>query len=540
MLGLMMDYPLTIDKMVKRANQVFPHKEIVSVMPSGRRHRYTYHDLYERVVRLMNVLRKLGVKEGDRIATFMWNHFRHLELYFAIPSLGAVTHTINVRLSEEQLEYIINHAEDSLLFVDASLLQALEPMAGKMPTVRQIIVVTEDGVIPETSFDNVLDFEALMAQADDTVDFPEFDERTACGMCYTSGTTGNPKGVMYTHRGIFLHTLMTGFADMYGLRERDVLMPVVPMFHANAWSAPYVAAMVGCKLVYAGSDVSPEALLPLIREEGVTSSLGVPTIWNGVLQHLAKHGGDLGDLKTLVVGGSSAPRAMIETFQKKYGVEFVHAWGMTEMSPLGTMNRLQGRMQDWSEARQFGALSRVGIPGPLVEVRIMGDDGEEMPWDGQSAGELEVRGPAVVSSYYNNPAAAGQFSDDGWFRTGDVATVDENALVQITDRTKDLIKSGGEWISSVEMENLLMALPNVLEAAVVARPDAKWDERPVAFIVPTEAGPPTNDEVRAHLASAFAKWQLPVDEDIRVIAQIPKTSVGKFDKKVLRSQMEGA
>ncbi|HKI98644.1 MAG TPA: long-chain fatty acid--CoA ligase [bacterium] len=536
--GLMQEYPLTLDKIVKRANRVFPDREVVSVLPSGKRHRYTYADLYRRTVRLMNVLRKLGVKPGDRVATFMWNDHRHLELYYAIPSLGAVTHTLNVRLFAEQLTYIVNHAEDTVIFVDESLLKPLEALAPKFESVKRFIVVGEKAGVPQTALSPAEDYETLMAAADDTEDFPELDEHTACGLCYTSGTTGNPKGALYTHRGLFLHTMMAGQVDMLGLSQMDTMLPVVPMFHANAWSAPFIAPMVGAKLVYAGANVMPDALVPLIRDEGVTYAMGVPTIWQGMLQYLRQEGGGLGKVKRMVVGGSSAPLSMIQAYKREFDVEIIHAWGMTEMSPLGTLNRPFAKMEEWSEEQRWAALARVGRPAALVEMKLLDEMGNELPWDGESAGELVVRGAAVASAYYKNPDAADRFTKDGWFRTGDVATIDENGLLQITDRTKDLIKSGGEWISSVEMENTIMACPGVAEAAVVARPDPKWDERPVAFVVRASNSTELSaKDVIDHLSQSFAKWQLPTEEDVHFIEQIPRTSVGKFDKKVLRSDM---
>ena len=538
--GLIQQYPLTLDKILRRCNRIFPEREVVSVLPSGRRHRYTYADFYRRTVRLMNALRKLGVRPGDRVGTFLWNDHRHLELYYAIPCLGAVTHTLNVRLSPEQLAYIINHASDAVIFVDETLLKPLEQIAAQIASVKRFVVVSEGGHAVEPRLAPASDYESLMAQADETEDFPELDERTACGLCYTSGTTGNPKGALYTHRGIFLHTLMSGQVDMFGLSERDTMLPVVPMFHANAWSAPFITPMVGAKLVYAGQNVSPEALLPLIREEGVTVAMGVPTVWQGILLYLREHGGGLGKVQRMVVGGSSAPLAMVQAYKRELGVEIIHAWGMTEMSPLGTLNRGFSKMDDWSEERRWAALARVGRPAACVEMKLLNDQGEEQPWDGESTGELVVRGAAIINAYYNNPDAADRFTADGWFRTGDVATIDENGLLQITDRTKDLIKSGGEWISSVEMENAIMACPGVAEAAVVARPDAKWDERPVAFVVRTGNGQKLGAaDVIAHLAQSFAKWQLPTEQDVRFIDQIPRTSVGKFDKKVLRAQFGG-
>jgi acyl-CoA synthetase (AMP-forming)/AMP-acid ligase II len=537
--GLIQEYPLTLDKILRRARRVFPDKEVVSVLPSGARHRYTYADWYRRVTRLMNALRKLGVKPGDRVATFLWNDHRHLELYYAIPCLGAVTHTLNVRLFADQLSYIVNHAQDTLIFVDESLLKTLEPLAPQFKSVRRYVIVSETGRTPQTTLAPVADYETLMADAEEREDFPQLDEHTACGLCYTSGTTGHPKGALYSHRGIFLHTLMAGQVDAFGLSERDTLLPVVPMFHANAWSAPFIAPMVGAKLVYAGQNVTPEALLPLIREEGVTTAMGVPTVWQALLAHLRQHGGGVGRLKEMVVGGSSAPLALIQAYKRELDVEIIHAWGMTEMSPLGTLNRGFSKMEDWNEERRWATLARVGRPGVLVELKVVDGPGNELPCDGEAAGELLVRGAAVASSYYNSPESAERFTPDGWFRTGDVATIDEDGLLQITDRTKDLIKTGGEWISSVEMENAIMACPGVAEAAVVARSDAKWDERPVAFVVRGREGQGLQAaDIVAHLAAQFAKWQLPAAEDVHFIEQIPRTSVGKFDKKVLRVRLQ--
>ena len=536
MKGLMMDYPLVIPRILERARRVHSESEIVSYSAEGKKHVYTWNEFYGRVVRLMNVLRKLGVKKGDRVATFAWNHHRHLELYYAVPCLGAVVHTLNIRLFPEQLSYIVNHAEDKLIFVDDSLIKPIEALAGEFKTVEKYIVMGDNGN-PETSLSPAVDYEALMADADDTVDFPEIEENQASGLCYTSGTTGNPKGALYSHRAIFLHTLMACLPDGMNLTDRDTVMPVVPMFHANAWSVPYNAAMMGSRLVFAGANVMPDNLVRIINEESVTMALGVPTIWTGMLQHLRKTGEKLNTVHSMLVGGAAVPRAMIEAFKKEFDVNIMQGWGMTEMTPLGSVARLKRKMLDWPEDRQFDALAKAGVPSACVEMKIVDDAGNELPWDGESTGELLVRGPAVVSGYYNDAEASkNAISADGWFRTGDVATIDENAVMGISDRTKDLIKSGGEWISSVEMENAIMGIDSVLESAVVARPDPKWDERPVAFVVPTpDGGGVTPEQVLEHLTNEFAKWQLPDLEDIRIIAEIPKTSVGKFDKKVLRA-----
>ena len=535
--GLIMDWDLTIPRILDRARKVFPHNEVVSNLPEGR-HSYTWAEFYGRVVRLMNVLRKLGVKRGDRVATFAWNHYRHLELYFAIPCCGAILHTLNLRLFPEQLQYIVNHAEDSMIFVDDNLLRPIEAMAGKFESVKQYVVMGPATDLPETTLAPVANYETLMAEASDVENFPEIGEREACGLCYTSGTTGNPKGVLYSHRGTFIHTMMVGMTDVLGLSERDVMMPVVPMFHANAWGNPYICAMIGARLIFAGSDVQPENLVRLIEQEQVTIALGVPTIWNGLLQYLRKEGGDISSLRAMLVGGSAVPRAMIEAFLQEFGVPIMQGWGMTEMSPLGAVSRITRKMEDWPVAKQIDTMAKQGVMPPCVEMKIVDDDGTEQPWDGQAVGELLVRGPAVASAYYNNPEDSAAFTDDGWFHTGDVASIDQNAVLQITDRTKDLIKSGGEWISSVAMESAIMACPGVLEAAVVARPDEKWDERPLAFVVRAAEGDPIQPQaIIAALARSFAKWQLPATEDIRFIEEIPKTAVGKFDKKVLRAQL---
>ena len=535
--GLMMDYPLTINRILNRARQIFPEKEVVSVLPSGAKHRYTYKDLYARVVRLSHVFKALGLKPGDRVGTFAWNHFRHLELYFSAPMSGYVLHTINIRLFPEQLEYIINHAEDSVVFIDASLVKALEPLAKKLKTVKHWVVITEDGKLPETSLSPVSEYEALMAKASDAEIFPEVSEREAAGLCYTSGTTGNPKGVLYSHRSTYMHTLLAGQTDVLGISERDVVMPVVPMFHANAWGQPYLAPNIGAKTVFAGSNLAPDALVKLMESEHVTYAMGVPTIWNALLQYMREHKTRLPELKRMVVGGSAVPRAMIEAFLKEFGVTIIQGWGMTEMSPLGTTGRVKRKMEDWPEAKQIDVLAKAGIPCPGVDVKIVDPLGKELPWDGRSTGELLVRGPSIAKAYYRNEEAKAQFTADGWFRTGDVAYMDPEGYLNIADRTKDLIKSGGEWISSVEMENVIMGCPGVLESAVVARPDPKWDERPVAYVVRKPGSNTTPQQILDYLTDKFAKWQLPNLEDIRFIEQIPRTSVGKFDKKVLRTQV---
>ena len=538
--GLMMDYPLTLTHILKRFKTYHADAEVVSQV-GAERHRYTNADLYQRVVRLMNVLRQLGVKPGDRVATFAWNSYRHLELYYAIPALGAVMHTLNLRLSREQLQFIIRHAEDKLIFADASLLPLLEPLSGQIPSVERVVIMDDLGQgAPSTTLPQTEDYEALLRGASDQEDFPEFSENTACGLCYTSGTTGDPKGSLYSHRALFLMCMMCAMTDSMRIGEGDNILPVVPMFHANAWGTPYVAGLIGAKLVFTGRDMSPENITRLIREEQVSFALGVPTIWTALLQYLEANKLSLEPLRRTLVGGSPVPRAMVEAFDR-LGVQLIQGWGMTEMSPLGSLSRVTRKMQDWTHKHKIDVMSKAGLVAPIVEMRILNEQDEDLPHDGKAVGELVVRGPTVIRSYYNNPINAERFTKDGWFRTGDVANIDPDGVLGISDRSKDLIKSGGEWISSVEMENLIMSCPGVLEAAVVARPDPRWDERPVAFVV-GQAGkqPPTAQEIVAFLARDFAKWQLPSAADVHYVEQIPRTSVGKFDKKVLRHQLAQA
>ncbi|MCS6806986.1 MAG: long-chain fatty acid--CoA ligase [Acidobacteriota bacterium] len=535
MRGLMMDFPLTLKHILAHNEQLYGKKEIVSRTSNGI-HRYTYADFQRRVRKLANVLQQLGVRRGDRVATFAWNHYQHLELYFAIPCIGAVLHTVNLRLFSEQLVYIFNHAEDRFVFVDPSLLTLLEPIAERLKTVEQYIVLG-DGAIPPTSLAPTLSYEALMADASDQFEFPDLDERDALGLCYTSGTTGHPKGVLYSHRAIFLHSMASAMSGGLGLSEQDVLMPVVPMFHANAWGQPFTATFCGCTLVFPGPFLQPRDLAQLMQDEKVTCAAGVPTLWIGLYQVLKNEPFDLRHLKRIVVGGSAVPRSLIEDFEKEFGISVLHAWGMTETSPYGTGAHLKSYMENWPEEERYRLRAKQGTPAPCVEVRLVDEQGRILPWDGQSVGELQVRGPWVASAYYNNPeASAESWTPDGWFRTGDVATIDEEGFMQITDRTKDLIKSGGEWISSVELENALMAHPKVLEASVIAVAHEKWAERPLAVVVPMAEHKDTitKEELIEFLRPRVARWWLP--DDVVFVEQIPKTSVGKFDKKLLRQQ----
>jgi fatty-acyl-CoA synthase len=534
--GLMMDWPLTLHHFLDRAARLFPRKEIATRTAAGM-HRYTYADFHRRVHRLAHALTRLGIGRGDRVATFAWNTYRHLEIYFAAPCMGAVLHTLNIRLAPDQLIYIINHAEDRVIFVDASLVPLLERIRDQIPTVKAFVIMSEAGPV-QTSLSPALDYEALLAESPEApYPWPRLDENAAAGICYTSGTTGNPKGVVYSHRAIFLHSMALCLADTFGICERDVLMPVVPMFHANAWGMPFAGVMVGAKLVFPGPHLQPRDIAELIQNERVTVTAGVPTIWIGLYALLERERYDLSSLRVMPVGGSAMPRALIEAFEKRFGIRIAHAWGMTEMTPLGTVANLKSYMESWLDEERFAVRAKQGMPVVGVEIRAVDEQGREVPWDGKTMGELQVRGPWVIRAYYNDPRTAEAFQD-GWFRTGDVVTIDPEGYIQIVDRTKDLIKSGGEWISSVDLENALMAHPKVLEAAVIAVPHPKWQERPLAVVVPRPEFKEdlTKEELLEFLRPRFAKWWLP--DDIVFVEAIPKTSVGKFDKKVLREQFK--
>ena len=533
MQGQMMDYQLTLTPLLERARRLFPKKEIVTKAGPGLE-RFTYEQMTERVARLANALEKLGVKRGDRVATFAWNNARHLELYWAVPCMGAVLHPINLRLPGDQIAYIIAHADDQVLFVDPSLLPAIEKLAPHLKNIKHFVVMGDN--IPDgTTLSPVHAYEDLLANASPNYPWPHLDENDAAAMCYTSGTTGNPKGVVYSHRSIYLHSLGLSMTDSFGLSERDSLMPVVPMFHVLAWGTPYAGVMLGAKFVFPGPHLQPRDLAELIQAEKVTLTAGVPTLWLGILGLLEKEQYDMSSLRGMIVGGAAAPQSMIENFDKRHGVNVIHAWGMTEMSPLGTVSRLKSYQLDLSEAERFGIRAKQGTSVPGVELRAVDESGKEVPWDGRAFGELQVKGPWIISSYYNDERSADSFMD-GWFRTGDVVTIDPEGFIQIVDRTKDLVKSGGEWISSQDLENAIMSHPKVLEAAVIAVPHPKWQERPLACVVakPDYKDNLTKAEIHEHLSSRFNKMYLP--DDIVFIDAVPKTSVGKFDKKVLREQ----
>jgi fatty-acyl-CoA synthase len=534
MRGLMQDEPLTLVHFFNRAEKLFSAKGITTATGTGEREHITYGQWAERTRKLGGVLDALGISPDGRVATFAWNTARHLELYFAPPCTGRVLHTLNIRLFPEQLTYIANHAEDEVIFVDRSLAGLLWPLLPTFTTVKHLVVMDDGkGDIPDDSAGiSVLDYEQLLADAV-PVDFYVDDENAAASMCYTSGTTGNPKGVVYSHRSIYLHTLGAMTVDSIGVRESDRILPVVPMFHANAWGLAQAAVAAGAELVMPGPDLSPPALTKLIVDEKVTVAAGVPTIWMGCLPLLASE--DTSSLRAVVCGGSAVPRGLSEGYREKIGLPITQAWGMTETSPIASICTVKSTLAGLPEDHKADLRAAQGLASIGVELRVVAPDTlEELPWDGEASGELQAKGPWIAATYYNDERAQESFTSDGWLRTGDVATIDSEGYVRLVDRTKDLIKSGGEWISSVEIENELMAHPKVAEAAVVGVPHPKWSERPLACVVVKPGEELTKDEVLDYLRPKLARWQLP--DDVVFIDEVPKTSVGKFSKKDLRSR----
>lgn len=538
--GLMMESRLTLDSILRRASRVYAEKKVVSRGNDLAVSATTYAELRPRVARLMNVLRSLGVKPGDRVATFAWNHSRHLELYFAVPSMGAILHTLNIRLAPGQLRFIVDHAEDAVILYDRSLAPSLRPLLERADR-REAFVCMDDGAPDAEPLPGSLDYEALMAAADDAERFIDADENAAAALCYTSGTTGDPKGVLYTHRSLYLHSVGICMADSLAISERETVLPVVPMFHANAWGIPYACALTGASLVLPGPHVVGKPLADLVERERVTLSAGVPSVYTVLHQYLRQHPHNISSLRTLVIGGSAAPAALIEAWRRDFGVPVVHAWGMTELSPVGTVCRLRASMQALEPAEQLPVLAKQGIPVPMVEADVLDETGAPAPWDGKATGELVVRGPWVARAYYKDEGGPSPLTGDGWFRTGDVARIDPHGYVELTDRKKDVIKSRGEWISSVEMENAVMGMPGVLEAAVIGRPHPLRGEVAAAFVVRRPGTEPiTGADVRDHLAADFARWQLPRLKDIHFVEALPKTGTGKFDKKALRAGLQAS
>lgn len=530
MQSTMMQVPLNLTHFLERAGKLFGSVEIVSRMPDKSLHRSSYGEFYRRSRLLAEALQKAGLKKGDRVATLMWNHYAHFEAYFGVIASGGVMHTLNLRLAPDDIGFIANHAEDRFIIVDDVLLPLLEQFKAQTKIEKVIVVPLTGKPVPA----GYVDYEAFLKTATGDWDYPEMHEDDPIAMCYTSGTTGRPKGVVYSHRSQVLHTLVQVIPDSIGISGRDVILPIVPMFHANAWGVPYAAAMLGTKLVFPGPHLHPDDLLPLLEGEKVTISCGVPTIWLGMVQILEKHPGrwKFQSGLRLTVGGSAVPESLIRAYAKQ-GIEIIQGWGMTETSPLATIAKVTQTQGEVSEDERFATHATQGYPLPLVDLRILGDEGEQ-PWDGKAVGEIQVHGPWITGSYHNLPASQDSFTEDGWLRTGDVAAVNPLGFVKITDRTKDLIKSGGEWISSVDLENAIMGHPAVAEAAVIAVPHPKWAERPLAVIVFKKDAKATTEDLKQYLSGKFAKWAVP--DAYAFVDAIPRTSTGKFLKTRLREQ----
>jgi fatty-acyl-CoA synthase len=528
--GLMMNFPLTLVHPLERANQLFGRVAIVSRLPDRSIHRYTYADFYRRARQLAKALQQAGVQRGDRVATLMWNHYRHLEAYFGIPACGGVVHTLNLRLHPHELGYIAQHAQDRIVIVDDTLLPLLQEFKDQAGFERVIVVPHSNQPAPEP-YEN---YEEFIARGEGDFVYPKLGENEAAAMCYTSGTTGKPKGVLYSHRALVLHSFAFALPDAFGVAQKDVLMALAPMFHANSHGIPYVAVMMGAKLVLPGQHVDGGSLLELFHSEQITVTTAVPTVWLMILEGLEKNPGRYKLAAGLrgLCGGTAPPESLIRGLDRQ-GVRLLHLWGMTETTPAATVSRLKSYMRKLPIAQKYAVRCRQGWPLPFVEMRAVGPEGEA-PWDGESVGELQVRGPWVADSYYNQPEESGRWTDDGWFRTGDVCTIDAEGYMKIVDRTKDMIKSGGEWISSVDLESALADHPAIRQAAVVAVPHPKWDERPLALIVCKDGQKVSEDDLREYLSQKFSKWQLP--DAFLFVESLPHTSTGKLLKSALREQ----
>ncbi|OAK51763.1 long-chain fatty acid--CoA ligase [Rhodococcoides kyotonense] len=528
MKSTMQDTPLSIGQLVRFGTTIHADARITTWGDDGPS-TVTFAQLGRRAAQLAHGLRSIGIDDDQRVATFMWNNAAHMEAYMAVPAMGAVLHTLNIRLFPEQLVYIAEHAEDRVIIADASLLPLLTPLLPQMPTVRYLVVVGADPAdVQAPSHIEVLNYDALLDGKPEAFDWPELDERSAAAMCYTSGTTGDPKGVVYSHRSIWLHSMQACMSDTMGLAQSDKVLAIVPMFHAMSWGLPYAALMVGASMIMPDKYLQPAPLADMIATLRPTAAAAVPTIWQALYAHLAEHPVDLSCLRDVLVGGSACPPSLMRAFHEEYGVHITQAWGMTETSPVGTSGRPDVGL---SPEEEFDLRCTQGRFIAAVRARIVDDAGTELPWDGTSVGELEVRGPWITGSYYRNDAS--DKFDDGWLRTGDVGTISSRGYLTLTDRAKDIIKSGGEWISSVELENHVMEHPDVREAAVIGVPDAKWDERPLVAVVVRDGASITADELKKFLDGRVAHWQLP--ERWTFIDEVPKTSVGKYDKKRLRS-----
>jgi fatty-acyl-CoA synthase len=535
MLGLMQDWPLLCHRIIDHAATCHPERRIVSRSIEGPLHETTYPAIRARALKLAQRLERDGVKPGDRVATLAWNTWRHLEAWYGIMGMGGIYHTINPRLFPDQIAWIVGHAEDRVVITDLTFVPLLEKLAGKLPTVERYIVLTDGAHMPRTTLPNAVAYEDWIGEVDGDFAWRQFDENTAAGMCYTSGTTGDPKGVLYSHRSNVLHAMMAALPDSKNLSCRDICMPVVPMFHANGWSLPFSTPMVGATIIMPGAKMDGASIYELLDTYKVTFTAAVPTVWLMLLQHLEQTGAKLPHLKRVVIGGSACPRAMAKAFQEVYGVEVVHAWGMTEMSPLGSLCTMKPDYDTLAGEARLDLQQKQGHAPFGVEMKITDDAGRELPWDGRSFGRLKVRGPAVARGYFKSEDTEG-FEADGFFDTGDVAHIDRYGYMQITDRSKDVIKSGGEWISSIDLENLAVGHPKVAEAAVIGISHPKWDERPLLAIVLKPGESATRDEILGFMAGKIAKWWMP--DDVVFVDEIPHTATGKIQKTALRARFK--
>lgn len=534
MQGLMMDTPLLVSSLIRHAAAVYGDQEIVSRTVEGPIHRYGYAEAHRRAQQLANALTALGVEEGDRVGTIAWNTYRHFEIYFAVSGMGAVCHTMNPRLHPSQILYMLDHAEDRYVFVDQTFVPLIEQVASQAAALKGVVVMTDRAGMPDSTLENLICYEDLIDGHADSFEWPEFDERTASSLCYTSGTTGNPKGVLYSNRATVLHSLSVAVPNVLNLSDRECILPIVPMFHVNAWGIPYATAMTGTKLVFPGARLDGEAVYELLNDEKVTITAGVPTVWLMLLTYMREHGKTLDHLNCILIGGSAAPRSMIQAFEQEFNVEVRHGWGMTEMSPVGAINTLTPAMQELPEEEQLDIQSKQGRPPFGVEMKITDDAGNALPHDGVAYGALKVKGPFICSGYLGLEVS--EAHADGWFDTNDVATIDGQGYMQIVDRKKDIIKSGGEWISSIDLEDLAMGHPDVLQAAVIGIAHPKWDERPLLLVVPTPGKTPDKQELLSFLDGKVAKWWLP--DDVAVVEEFPIGGTGKVLKTELREQFK--
>jgi acyl-CoA synthetase (AMP-forming)/AMP-acid ligase II len=536
MQGMMMNRPLRIAEIITFAEKIHPNEEIISRTLQGDIHETNYAEIASRSRRMSKALLNLGIKIGDRVATLAWNGFRHLELYFAISGIGAVCHTINPRLSSEQMEYVVNHADDKIIFLDLTFIPIVEAHLNKFPKTTKYVLMASKDHMPECKIPNVICYEDLVEKENDDFIWPEFDENTASGLCYTSGTTGNPKGVLYSHRSTVLHSLMSCIYNSGSFAPKKKILPIVPLFHANAWGLPYAAPISGTPMVFPGANLDGKSVYDLLNDYKVSSAWGVPTVWMGLLEEINKRGKKPDGLSEMLVGGSAAARSLIESFENM-GVRVIHAWGMTETSPLGTSGRLVEPFTELPTEEQRHLQTSQGRKIFMVDLKIVDDDGKRLPEDGKSIGNLYIRGSTIARGYFNNEEASkAAIDDEGYFGTGDVASIDQQGFLRLTDRAKDLIKSGGEWISSIDLENRAMSHPDIENCAVIAIPHEKWDERPLLVVVPTEGKRPTKEDIVKHLEGHFAKWQMP--DDVVYEDSLPLTATGKVSKLTLRRKYE--